>query len=174
MYIPEASYGAVLKVSTDGTVRRIVGSNKTNDLGDGGSPLLANLTGISYSPNMVAIDAAGNFFIPQGNRIREVVAGSLAVRLSMGRIDFQGPAPQAQGVLVTTNVAEPLPFQAQATSSGGTWLKTNRSTGQTGDTLTVSANPNGLAPGVYTGSIEISMPGTTAAPVSLPVSLTVK
>jgi hypothetical protein len=173
MYIPEAFYGAVLKVSPDGTIHRVVGSNTNNFLGDGGPPLLASLQGSDYySPSSVAFDAHGGMFLPLGPRIREVMPGLVTARLSKDRIDFQGAAPPAQSIRVATNVAEPLPFAAQV-KSGGAWLSTNRPTGQTGDLLTVSANPTGLAPGVYSGTIQISIPGGPTG-ATLPVTLTVQ
>lgn len=173
MYIPEAFYGAVLKVTPDGAIRRIAGSSTSNQLGDGGSPLLASLTGVSYSPSSVAIDAAGNLFIPQSTRIREVVPGAIAVQLSKDRIDFQSPATQSQSVQVTTTVAQPLPFSVQIKTTGA-WLTANRVTGQTNDLVTFSANPAGLATGVYTATVQLTVPGTTATPAVLPVTLTVK
>jgi hypothetical protein len=172
MYIPEAFYGAVLKVSLDGTIRRVVGSNTNNFLGDGGPPLLASLQGSDYyTPSSVAFDAHGEMFLPLGPRIREVIPGLVTARLSEDRIDFQGASPPAQSIRVATNVAEPMPFAAQV-KSGGAWLSTNRPTGQTGDLLTVSANPAGLAPGVYSATIQISIPGG-ATGATLPVTLTV-
>jgi hypothetical protein len=172
MYIPEAFYGAVLKVSPDGAIRRVVGSNANNLLGDGGPPLLANLQGSGYyAPASVAFDANGDMFLPSGTRIREVIPGLVTARLFRDRIDFQGASPSAQTIRVTTNVAEPMPFGVQV-KSGGAWLSTNRPTGQTGELLTVSANPAGLAPGVYSGSIQISIPGGPVG-ATLPVTLTV-
>ena len=173
MYIPESFYNSVLRVAQDGTIRRIVGSNKNNELGDGGSPLLASLqSGNYFSPASVAIDTFGNMFIPQSgaNRIREVIPGPLTIRLSKDRIDFQSTAPQSQSIQVATNIAEPLPFQVK--TNGGAWLSTNRVTGQTEDTLTLSANPKGLAPGVYSATVQITAPGGAAA--TLPVTLTVQ
>ena len=110
-------------------------------------------------------------FIPSGTRIREVIPGLVTARLSKDRIDFQGASPPAQTIRVATNIAEPMPFAAKV-KSGGAWLSTNRPTGQTGDLLTVSANPAGLAPGVYSATIEVSIPGGALA-ATLPVTLTV-
>ena len=173
MYIPEAFYGAVLKVSLDGTIRRVVGSNTNSFLGDGGPSLLANLQGSGYYvPSSVALDANGDMFIPSGTRIREVIPGLVTARLSQDRLDFQGASPAAQSIRVTTNVAEPMPFAVQV-KNGGAWLSTNRSTGQTGDLLTVSANPAGLAPGVYSATIQISIPGG-AVGAALAVTLTMQ
>ena len=175
MYIPESFYGSVLRVAQDGTISRIAGNGVNNDPGDGGSPLLASLqSGGYYSPASVALDAFGNMFLPQSgaNRIREVIPGPLTVRLSPGRIDFQGASLKIQSIQVSTNVAEPLPFRVQVKSNGA-WLSTNRVTGQTGDMLALSADPTGLAPGVYSATVQISVAaGATVA--SFPVTLTVQ
>ncbi len=177
MYIPEAFYGAVLRVGLDGIITRIAGSHRNNNLGDGGSPLFANLeSGAYYSPASVAFDPSGNMWLPQSgaNRIREVVPGALAVQLSQARVDFKGNAVQAQSVQVVTNVAEPFPFAIRVAGNNVAWLSANRVTGQTGDALVLSANPNGLGPGIYSATVQISVPGTTAAVATLPVTLTVQ
>jgi hypothetical protein len=61
----------------------------------------------------------------------------------------------------------------QVKSGGGAWLSANRVTGQTGDWLTVSVNPAGLSAGVYSGTIQISIPGGATVGAALPVTLTV-
>jgi hypothetical protein len=175
MYIPESFYGAVLRVALDGTVTRIAGSAASSNLGDGGSPLNANLQGGSgyYSPPSVAFDAAGNMFLPQAgaNRIREVMPGPLAARYSQARVDFTAPAAKPQNVQLLTNIAEPLPFGVLI-SSDAPWLTANRVTGLTGDSLTLSANISGLSSGVHSGTVSITLPGT-AAVAALPVSITI-
>jgi hypothetical protein len=153
---------------------RLAGSVANNNLGDGGSPLLASLRpNAYYSPASIGFDAAGNMFLPQSgaNRVRETIPGRLGLRLSASRVDFQNDAPRSQTAQVLTNVSEPFPFALQV-SGGGSWLNVNRITGQTGDTLTISTNSAGLAAGVYTAAVQISVPNTTAAPVTLPVTLT--
>ncbi len=62
-----------------------------------------------------------------------------------------------------------------STESGGAWLSVNPSSGRAlpGQplTLTVTANPAGLAPGTYTGRITVQGAGTTlAVPVTITVS----
>jgi sugar lactone lactonase YvrE len=171
MYIPEAFYGSVLRVAQDGTIRRIAGSLANFFVGDGGSPLLASLQGgIYFSPSSVALDASGDIFLPTNTRVREITAAPLRVQLSLDHIDFQGSS--AKTVEVLTNVAEPLPFGLSVTGRGSTWLSTNRVTGQTGDMVTLVANPSGLAPGVYTATVQIVVPGA-ATPPALPVTLTI-
>jgi hypothetical protein len=177
MYIPEAFYESVLRVGGDGTIHRVVGSVTNGYLGDGGPPLAASLQGGDYySPTSVALDGLGDIFLPQSaaDRIREVMPGLVTAEFSVGRVGFQGAAPQSQTIQVLTNVAEPLPFVVGVeTISGGAWLSANRVTGQTGDMLTLSANPAGLSAGVYTAAVQISVAGGATVGAALPVTLTV-
>jgi hypothetical protein len=169
----------VRKVTPDGIIHLVAGTGTgTGPIrsgGDGGPavdgpPLLANLQGSGYyAPSSIAFDANGDMFIPSGPRIREVIPGLVTAQLSKDRIDFQGASPPAQSIRVATNIAEPMAFAV----SGGAWLSTNRPTGQTGDLLTISANPAGLTPGAYSATIQISIPGG-AVGASLPVTLTVQ
>ncbi|MDQ6759719.1 MAG: putative Ig domain-containing protein, partial [Acidobacteriota bacterium] len=77
-----------------------------------------------------------------------------------------------QQAIVVRSGGAPLHFSATAnTNTGGPWLFLNMTTGDTPATLLVSVNSAGLAPGSYTGSIAISVPGT--APQVVSVSLTV-
>jgi hypothetical protein len=63
----------------------------------------------------------------------------------------------------------PLSFTAAA--HGGTWLSVTPSGGTTPGSLTVSADPTGLASGAYTATIAIAAPGSKG--VNLPVILRV-
>jgi uncharacterized protein (TIGR03437 family) len=75
--------------------------------------------------------------------------------------------PPAQTVTVYSFSTGSTNFQASAsTNSGGNWLsvtpKTGATSGNTPGTVSVSANPSGLNPGVYTGDINFAFGGTTA------------
>ena len=70
-------------------------------------------------------------------------------------------APSAQ-VFVNTSSASAVPFQAAATTSNqGSWLSATPSSGnadgQTPGRVNVTVNPTGLAPGIYTGNVNISI-----------------
>lgn len=178
LYLPESYYGAVLRMAPDGTLSRIAGSPIFREYGDGGSPLAASLAGSSYyTPASVAFDSAGNLFIPQSgaNRIREVTATPLVLKLSRDRVDVQGSVPRAQTVGVTTNFGEPFPYLVRIrTGDGGGWLSANRTSGLTGEALTVTADPTGLAAGVYHGSVTVVLVLPDGLQVDLPVTLTVE
>jgi hypothetical protein len=166
LYIPESRYSAVLRVAPDGAISRIAGSSHANLPGDGGPPLSASLAApVYYSPAGVAIDSAGNLFIPQSgaNRIRKVITTPLALKL-----DAQPGKPQT--IAVTTNLGEPFPYLVR---TGSPWLSTNRASGQTGEPFQVLTNSSGLPPGVYHGTVTVILSVTNPLQMDLPVTLTV-
>ena len=93
-----------------------------------------------------------------------VTPGSLAFGFQQG-----GTAPASQNLSVSST--SPVSFTATAsTSSGGSWLTVNPTSGTTPATLRVSANPGSLAVGMYTGTVAVS---SSIGSVSVSVTLTV-
>jgi len=76
-----------------------------------------------------------------------------------------GSAPAAQ----TISIPSGGPFSI--TTSNAPWASVSPQSGNTPGTLTISVNPNGLAPEVYSGTIQIMPPSGT--PFTLPVTLNV-
>jgi uncharacterized protein (TIGR03437 family) len=76
-----------------------------------------------------------------------------------------GSAPASQ----TISIPSGGPFST--TTSSAPWASVTPQTGNTPGTLTVSVNPAGLAPKVYSGTIQIVPPSGT--PFTLPVTLNV-
>ncbi len=60
-----------------------------------------------------------------------------------------------------------------STSPGGGWLYVTPAVSSTPSDLSVSVNASGLAPGVYQGTINISVPGATTNALKIPVVLNV-
>jgi sugar lactone lactonase YvrE len=169
LYIPETTYGVLLKMTPDGIVTRVAG-NGDPTLPVDGSPALAT----SFSAPNAAFDAAGNIIVPQtsSGRIREITKTPIALKLSRDHIDLQGA--QAQVVDVATNFAEPFAYVVRIkTADGGAWLTANRTTGQTGEPLQVAANPAGLAPGTYRGTVTVILQLPVPEQLDLSVTLTV-
>jgi large repetitive protein len=70
----------------------------------------------------------------------------------------------AQNISIYVSSATPLAFQASpATTDGGVWLSVSPASGitstQNPGTLSVQINAAGLAPGIYTGTLNISIGG---------------
>lgn len=79
-----------------------------------------------------------------------------------------GPA-QAQSVLLSAtngNVGFTL-----SSSTSSSWLTVSGDSSQTPATLVVSVNPGTLGVGTYTGSVEITAPGASNSPLTIPVTL---
>jgi len=84
-----------------------------------------------------------------------------------------GAQSATQTVAANTSSAQAVTFQvAASTANGGSWLVVNATSGQTsGQTpgsFGVAVNPTGLTPGVYTGSVNISI-GTTVRTIDITV-----
>jgi uncharacterized protein (TIGR03437 family) len=100
------------------------------------------------------------------------VAASSGLTLSPGLLGFAytlgAAAPPNQIVQVSGSQS----FTAAATTStGGTWLSVTPTSGTGSASLTVTANPAGLAAGSYSGAIVVTPAGGTAQTVA--VTLTV-
>lgn len=87
---------------------------------------------------------------------------SLQFSYQSGSATMPGP----QTFAVSSSDGSAVNFSASA--SGGTWLTLSPSSGTTGssttNTLTVSVNPAGLAPGTYTGTLTVSSSGASNTP----------
>jgi uncharacterized protein (TIGR03437 family) len=78
-----------------------------------------------------------------------------------------GPAPSAQTVGIFSNT----PSATFTVTSNSPWLTTDVQSAVTPAVVTVRANPVGLNPGVYSGSLNILAPGTS--PVAIQIALVV-
>ncbi len=102
--------------------------------------------------------------------------------LSFSAVQGQ-PAPPAQNFSFSESgtCARPVSWSAVASTGNGNWLALSPSSGSdngSGATVSASVNPQGLAPGSYTGTITVSATGSGGAPVqgspqSINVTLTV-
>ncbi len=81
-----------------------------------------------------------------------------------------GPAPRTQDVTISTGNIQ-TGFEARGSSDG--WLRVSPSIGTTPQKVTVSANPVGFAPGVYSGTITINAPTAPNPVETLRTTLTV-
>jgi uncharacterized protein (TIGR03437 family) len=82
----------------------------------------------------------------------------------------------------TTPVSQPIAFTAPpssaavsftASATGAAWLSVSPSAANTTGTVTVSANPAGLAAGTYNGTVVLSYGTSGVAPTQIPVTFTI-
>ena len=172
----------VRKVTSDGTIGPYAGSGQYSFSGDGGPAVAASLSGASG----LAVDSANNLYISDaGNRrVRQVQpAAPPVIALSAPSIDFSlastGSTPTKQSFVLSNSGQGTLYWASSAsTTSGGNWLSISPASGsvlagQSGTSVTVTANPSGLAAGDYYGVIQITSPSAASPVQILTVRLTV-
>ncbi len=115
--------------------------------------------GASNSPQTVSVSLV----------VSSIGAATINVNPSVLNYAYQsgGDLPQPQAVTVAASWAAAF----TAAVSGGTWLSLGPARVTTAASLSVSVNPTALSPGVYNGTITITVPGTS--PLSVAVTLTV-
>ncbi len=101
-----------------------------------------------------------------------LIAQNLTVAPQNLSFNFQlgSAAPPAQKLTVSSTT--PISFTATSTSSPAGWLVVDATSGITPRDLNISINPQGLAVGLYNGSISVTTPGS-ASPVVTNVTLNV-
>jgi sugar lactone lactonase YvrE len=163
------AYGTqILRITTDGIIHAAAGDALATATGDGGPALQAGLNG----PGTPTFDASGNMLFPDTDRVREVTTTPYVLSLSPDHIGWVGPQAQTWSISTPANFAEPLPYTVSVTTTGGgSWLSTNRVTGLTGEPVTVSLNPAGLAPGFYQGTVSLLL--TAGIQADVPIALLV-
>lgn len=163
---------SLARISTTGLLS--VWSGPRSPLGDG---KLATGVGFFFTGQM-ACDAAGNMFISDGYnyRVREILATQPSMRVSPQTLSFSAPsggAPATAAISIQGSLAG-LEFLAAAkTSDGADWLTVEAGSASTPRELSVLADPSGLAPGIYSGTITITPAAATPATLTVGVTFTV-
>ncbi len=81
--------------------------------------------------------------------------------------DFGTTTPATQAI--TLDASSPVSYTVS--DSGESWLNATPGAGNTGTAVTISANPTGLSPGTYNGTVSVSSPGQST--INIPVSFEV-
>jgi hypothetical protein len=89
---------------------------------------------------------------------------------NLNLMSFLGSNSPSQAITIFNQGSSTLTWTASANAS---WLVLSATSGTTPETLSVSANPAGLAPGTYSGAITVTAPGATNGPQTVTVTLTV-
>ncbi len=132
----------------------------------------ANLTSASRSAIIRIVPLGGATIIYTISQ--DSLSGALSVSQSTLTFSYQqrGALPADRQLILGSSPAG-IPFDISAsTANGVSWL-TVSGTGPAPAVLTVSANPNGLMPGDYQGTITLRSQQATNSPVTVPVTLTV-
>jgi uncharacterized protein (TIGR03437 family) len=105
---------------------------------------------------------------PKNVRVTLNVVNAQTVTVSPATLTFNYvtslAVPAAQTVNVTATGGTANIFAAATTSSGGNWLSVTPTTGTTPASLSISVAPQNLAPGNYTGMVQVDTPSSTTHP----------
>lgn len=127
----------------------VAGKNSSNDSTYKASYALTS--GVTASPSLSVTPTALNFTMTLG-----------------------GSAPAAQTFQVTSSGAAVAITTSVGTTSGGSWLTATPPGGNTPQTISVTANPAGLAVGTYKGTVAIASAGASNSPQLVGVTLIVQ
>jgi len=119
------------------------------------------LPGGTYRGQVVISALSGATNSPQTLPVTLTVVSPAQLAVSPQFLSFQAPqgsgATVSQAISITNAGSGALSWTASpTTSNGGDWLKLSAAQGSAPANVTVSANPAGLASGVYLGSIQVT------------------
>ncbi|MBI1898651.1 MAG: hypothetical protein HYS04_19270, partial [Acidobacteria bacterium] len=105
------------------------------------------------------------------NPLANVLPGSVVFNHQLGTTN-----PAAQSLTISTT-GPALTFTATASVEGAiNWLVIGATAGtatREGTQVLLGANPSGLGPGAYNGTVTISVPGAANSPIAVPIRLNV-
>ncbi len=176
IYVTDRPNQRIRKITPQGVINTVAGSNRAGFSGDGGLGTGASLN----EPIGVGADAAGNLYIAdsKNNRIRALLNRPSTFTVSATSLSFSAPAGSAPTVAQQVKLSSDFQGLLWETSNvipitgGVAWLKVSPNFGALPATLSVSADATNLNPGAYQGSIVISAAGTTST-ATIAVTFTV-
>ena len=141
------------------------------------APAAADLQKCSYPLTILASDNAKPSLSDSAS-LRVTVRSEPTLSLNPANLTYLAFAGSAQALTqkLTLSNASGAAFNWTAsagTQSGGDWLRVPATSGTGQAALQVAANPAGLAPGTYQGSITVNAPGLAQATRTVAVTLTI-
>jgi len=136
----------------------------------------AGLAPGTYS-GTIAVNASGATNNPQTVGVTLRVSNDPLLSAVPSAVTFTsqagGNAPAPQTVIVSNPGNSASITTAVNTASGGSWLSAVPGAAGTPTTIVIRANPQGLAPGVYTGNVVVTGTGIANSPFNIPVTFAV-
>jgi hypothetical protein len=139
-------------------------------LGDGN--LLIQATDSTLASGMVALDVSNRIINFENILVTSSTPSSDAISTTPSSLSFatvNGVNPAAQSLQLSSSGG----VLAWTASSSASWLTFSTSSGNTGGSINVTANANGLAAGNYNATITVTSLGAQGSPLSIPVTFAV-
>jgi hypothetical protein len=125
----------------------------------------------------ITVTAAGASNSPQKVAVSLTVTaatGNPALNISPGTVSFSyAVGSTTAGTQKITVASSGSVLSVNAVAAGGAWLSVTPASGSTPATLTVTANPSGLAAGTYNGTVTVTSTGASNTPQTIPVKLVI-
>jgi hypothetical protein len=173
--ISVSSSGTALGFTTAASGGTWLSATPANGTTSGTVGVAVNPTGLAAGTynGTVTIASAGATGSPKTVSVSLVVSAPvLSATPTTLSFNYQiGAATPATQPISVSSSGGALSFTAAA--SGGTWLSATPASGTTPGTVSVAANPTGLAAGTYNGTVTITSTGATGSPQTVSVSLVV-
>ena len=171
IFVIESGGTTVRRISPNGIISVVAGNGESGFGGDGGPATQASLGGADG----LATDASGNLYISDFNnsRIRVVLGATPTATASPTSLSFLGSSGGAATDPQAISVNASVPGLQISASTDSPWIQVPASVAYAPGTISVSANPAGLAPGTYQGTVFLRSPGLTAALASVHVTFLV-
>jgi uncharacterized protein (TIGR03437 family) len=160
IYLIETPGSTVRQISSDGIISIIAGNGQSSFGGDGGPAIQAALS----NADGLAVDSNGNLYISDfnNNRVRVVLTSTPSASASPTSLSFVatsgGLSTSPQAIFVNSSLSG---LQISA-GSDSPWLKVPTTVAYAPGSISVSADPSGLAPGTYQGTVSLQSPGLTS------------
>jgi len=165
IFVSDGQTDRIMRIAPSGILTILAGNGSRGFSGDGGLSTRAALN----LPYGLAVDLDGNVLVADStnNRIRSILARRPSLSAAPASLSFSGKSGGALTAVQRLEVSgspSGLSFNVNAsTVSGGGWLKTSAGAGSVRSDLQVFADPTGLNPGTYQGSLAITSSVSSSA-----------
>ncbi len=170
------SYSTTVATSTGGnwlSVNPASGSGAANIVAS------VNTTGLTVGTyqGLITISSSGTTNTPVSVGVTLNLTGQPSLVLGSSTVQMTTAinSTLSQQIALTTTGSSSVNFSlSTSTASGGSWLTASAgSTSTTPANITVTANPSGLVPGSYRGTVVVTSSGAQNSPLTLNVELAV-
>ncbi len=175
VYIGDLFNFRVREVTPDGVIQTIAGASTGQFSGDGGPAIMANITG----PIALAFDAAGDLIVVDwlNHRVRAILVAPPTFQTSPSTLTFSAESDGLPAPVQTVQVAGSIPgilFGTAVTpQDSAPWLQVTPLQGLMPGGAQVTADPTGLAPGIYHAIFNAVTPYAQPIVRTAPVTFTV-
>jgi trimeric autotransporter adhesin len=160
IFLIETGGTTVRRINQDGIITAVAGNGQTGFGGDGGPAIQATLG----DADGLAVDSTGNLYIADfdNNRVRVVLTATPRLSATPTALSFMADSGGVTAGPQAINVTSSLAGLQVTASSDSPWLIVPSTIAYAPGSISISADPTGLAPGTYQGNVSLTSPGLTS------------